>query len=140
MIGLVMPDLERAAACVQMFQAIGGGDPQRMRPGSAGGRCIVDHRAYLQVADAAARRIPWREALERPWCWVMPQDTASARADPQPAVAVFAQRGDPIVGQRKGVVRLVAEHDEAVAVVAGQSRLRTDPHEALAVLQDRSGR
>ena len=62
-----MPDLEGAAACVQMLKTVGGGDPQSVRLGAASGRgrCVVDHRTNLQVTDAAACRLLRQETLER---------------------------------------------------------------------------
>ncbi len=73
-------------------------------------------------------------APEGPGPPVVAVEAAVAGADPEDAVTVLVKRPDAVVAQAAGIPRAAAQHFEAVAVVAVESVVGTDPQEPQAVL------
>ena len=54
-------------------------------------------------------------------------EAAGVRAYPQRASAVFVERGYPIIGQGRGVVRIIFVNRETVTIISIHPLLRAEP-------------
>jgi hypothetical protein len=120
---------ERAGAAVETVES-------RRRPEPQGPRSIFVY-CYHDIAAQAAR-IGWIVAVPREALSTAIEGVhAGPGTNPQRAVAVFVDVLDEIATDAVRVGRVVAIRDHAVAVVAVEPVVRTEPHEADAILRKR---
>ena len=119
---------EAARARVEALQAVAGAEPEHAV-------AVGDDGVDAAVGALARTRFEQRVAHELA-AGLIEARQSSLGAEPEPPFRVFERGVDVAVRQRGGVARVVAVGGEAVAVVAVEAGLGTEPHEALAVLED----
>lgn len=118
-------------AVLEAVEATGRRCPPRAGPSGPHGEPAADRSTGSSGSPGSLRK-----RVKRPlsrWKRLRPPPSVP---HPQGAVAILEDRHHGVVGERPRVARVMGEGEEAVAVVAVQPVLGSEPHEPGAVLED----